>query len=64
MTKAELRQKLLNDTLEFVLNGNQITEVPAKNVKVKSPCRAKETRSRPKGGDAPRFSISNTFAGV
>ena len=56
MTKAELRQKLLNDTLEFVLNGNSIKEVPAKQIKIKSTCRAKESRGKPVGGDAPRFS--------
>ena len=64
MTKSELRAALLNDQLTFLLQGNRVTEIPAQKIKVKSLCRAKESRGKPVGGDMPRFSISSTFSGV
>ena len=63
MTKSELRAALLNDQLAFAFAGGIIKTLEPQKVKVKTLCRAKETRGKPMGGDMPRFSISSTFSG-
>jgi hypothetical protein len=56
-TKAQLRAQLLNDTLAYVLAGNQIKEIPAKKVKPVRTVRGSETRNKPIGGDSPRMTL-------
>ena len=61
LSKKELRERLLNDTLAYALSGNHIEVIPPKNIKIKTVCRAKSSNTVVKGGDMPRFKISNTF---
>lgn len=61
MTKKELREQLLNDTIAFVMNGGQIEEIPAKKIRTKVIVRGKTSRANTAGGDMPTFRISSLY---
>ena len=61
MTKSELRASLLNDQIAFALAGGIVEKLAPQQVKVKSLCRAKESRGRSISGNIPSLRISSTF---
>ena len=62
MSKSELKARLLNDQLTFLLAGGAITHCEPQKATTKHIVRGKETRSKAVGGGMPMSRISSTFA--
>ena len=61
MTKAERAAQTQAAIEQFLLQGGQIKQVPAKKIRVKSTCHGRMKTANTGGGEMPKFNISSLY---
>ena len=61
MTKSERAAQTQAAIEQFLLQGGQIKQIPAKKIRVKSTCHGRMKAANTGGGEMPKFNISSLY---